>query len=66
MESNQTAYYKTPIGTAKIIGDENGISSVTVIDEAIETTLNIPQNLQNCVQQLDEYFAGTRKDFQLK
>lgn len=66
MESNQTAYYKTPIGTAKIIGDENGISSVTVIDEALETTLNIPQNLENCVQQLDEYFAGTRKDFQLK
>ena len=66
MESNQTAYYKTPIGTAKIIGNENGISSVTVIDEAIDTTLNIPQNLQSCFQQLDEYFAGTRKDFQLK
>lgn len=66
MESNQTAYYKTPIGTAKIIGNENGINSVTLIDEAIDTTLNIPQNLLSCFQQLDEYFAGTRKDFQLK
>jgi len=66
LESNQTAYYKTPIGTAKIIGNENGINSVTLIDEAIDTTLNIPQNLLSCFQQLDEYFAGTRKDFQLK
>ncbi len=66
MESNQTAYYKTPIGTAKIVGNENGISSVTVIDDEIETTLNIPESLQNCVQQLDEYFNGSRTEFQLK
>jgi methylated-DNA-[protein]-cysteine S-methyltransferase len=66
LESNQIAYYKTPIGTAKIVGNENGISSVTVIDKTIDTSLNIPQNLQSCFQQLDEYFSGTRKEFQLK
>ena len=66
MESNQTAYYKTPIGTAKIVGDKNGISSVTVIDDEIETTINIPENLQNCVQQLDEFFNDSRTEFQLK
>ncbi|MDO9276331.1 MAG: methylated-DNA--[protein]-cysteine S-methyltransferase [Lutibacter sp.] len=66
MESNQTAYYKTPIGTAKIVGDENGISSVTVIDDKVETSKEIPEILQDCVQQLDEYFNGTRTTFNLK
>ncbi|WP_456379279.1 methylated-DNA--[protein]-cysteine S-methyltransferase [Lutibacter sp.] len=66
MESNQTTYYKTPIGTAKIVGDNNGIISVSVIDEKIETSKVIPENLQNCVQQLEEYFNGTRTKFNLK
>ena len=66
MESNQTTYYKTPIGTAKIVGDENGISAVTVIDDAMETSAEIPEILKDCVQQLDEYFNGTRKQFNLK
>ena len=66
MESNQTAYYKTPIGTAKIVGDKNGISAVTVIDDAMETSLEIPEVLQDCVQQLTEYFNGTRTEFNLK
>ena len=56
MESKQTAYYKTPIGTAKIVGDENGVSSVSVLDEEIETSQNIPTCLKDCIQQLDEYF----------
>jgi methylated-DNA-[protein]-cysteine S-methyltransferase len=66
LESNQTAYYKTPIGTAKIVGDENGISAVTVIDDDLETSIEIPKILQDCVKQLDEYFNGTRKQFDLK
>lgn len=66
MESNQTAYYKTPIGTAKIVGDENGISAVTVIDDDIETSTEISENLKDCVQQLEEYFNGSKKEFNLK
>ncbi len=66
LESKQTAYYKTPIGTAKIVGDENGIISVSIIDEEIETSEEISTSLQECVQQLDAYFKGTRKQFKLK
>jgi len=66
LEPNQVTYYRTPIGTAKIEGDKNGIRSITVIDEKIETPLNIPSSLQNCVQQLDEYFNGNRTEFNLK
>ncbi len=66
MEYNQTAYYKTPIGTAKIEGNSNGIVAITVIDEAVETSKNIPNCLQDCVQQLEEYFKGIRTVFNLK
>ncbi len=62
----QTTYYKTPIGTAKIVGDKNGIQSVSVLDDDIETSIEIPIYLQDCVTQLDEYFTGNRKKFDLK
>lgn len=68
-ESNlnlQTTYYKTPIGTAKIIGNQNGIRSVSVVDKQINYSTEIPICLQNCVTQLSEYFAGTRTSFNLK
>ncbi len=66
LESKLTAYYKTPIGIAKIIGDKNGIIAVTVMDESVEIPEEIPVCLQDCVQQLEEYFKGTRTSFDLK
>ena len=66
MESKQTAYYKTPIGIAKIVGDKDGIQSVTVIEDEIEASKEIPFYLQECIQQLNEYFNGTRTNFKLK
>jgi methylated-DNA-[protein]-cysteine S-methyltransferase len=66
LEYNQTTYYKTPIGTAKIIGNKNGISHITVTDEKIETEKNIPEFLIDCVKQLEEYFKGERTTFSLK
>lgn len=66
---------KTPIGIAKIEGDENGIYSVSVLNDTSteveqiqsETTnLSVPECLQACVSQLKEYFNGTRKNFNLK
>ena len=66
MESSQFTYYKTPIGTAKIVGDKNGIISITVLDETVETTDKTPTCLKDCTTQLDEYFAGNRTNFDLK
>lgn len=67
---SKTTYYKTPIGIAEIIGDTNGIQSISVLDEdtsdTLDMTANIPQELQDCVTQLDEYFKGERVDFDLK
>lgn len=66
METIQATFYKTPIGTAKIEGTLEGISAITVLDEEIESSVNIPVCLKNCVTQLDEYFQGNRTAFNLK
>lgn len=66
MQETQTTYYKTPIGTAKIIGNKNGIQAVSVLEEDIETSSEIPECLQDCVKQLEDYFKGKRNSFNLK
>lgn len=66
MESNHIAYYKTPIGIAKITGNKKGISKVSVLDTEVEISQTIPECLKNCVQQLEEYFTGKRTEFTVK
>ncbi|MBU3010229.1 methylated-DNA--[protein]-cysteine S-methyltransferase [Polaribacter vadi] len=67
--NSQTTYYKTPIGIAEIIGDKNGIQSIKVLDDdSISIELlktEIPEVLQDCVTQLEEYFKGERASFNL-
>jgi len=66
LEFDKVTYYKTPIGSARIVGDDKGISSVTVIDGEQETSYEIPDCLKDCVMQLDEYFNQKRTTFNLK
>ena len=61
----ETTYIQTPLGIAEIIGDENGVSSISVIDEGTISTV-IPFELQNAVKQLNEYFSGNRTSFDFK
>lgn len=57
---------KSPLGYTKILGDENGIASVSVLNSEEKETETIPEVLQDCVQQLQDYFSGTLKNFNLK
>jgi len=57
---------KTPLGFTKIIGDVNGIASITVLNSEEKVTDIIPQELEECVIQLQEYFNGERKQFHFK
>lgn len=61
----ETIYIKTPLGIAEITGDENGVSSISVLDEGT-ISITIPYELQNAVNQLHEYFEGKRTDFDFK
>lgn len=58
---------KSPLGFAKIIGgEEDGISAITILDSEEKVTDIIPIELEDCVIQLNEYFEGSRKQFNLK
>ncbi|KQB36864.1 O-6-methylguanine DNA methyltransferase [Flavobacterium daejeonense] len=64
-EEKSTVYIKTPLGIAKIIGDENGISVISIADEGVISD-SIPKVLQEAVTQLQEYLDGKRTDFSFK
>ncbi|TXE08508.1 methylated-DNA--[protein]-cysteine S-methyltransferase [Gelidibacter salicanalis] len=55
----------SPLGFTKISGDAQGIASITILNSEERHTDIIPVALQDCVQQLLEYFEGTRKVFDL-
>ncbi|WP_395049478.1 methylated-DNA--[protein]-cysteine S-methyltransferase [Flavobacterium sp.] len=61
----ETAYIKTPLGIAKIMGDEKGISVISVSDEG-EVSTKISSVLKEAVLQLNNYFEGKRNDFTFK
>jgi methylated-DNA-[protein]-cysteine S-methyltransferase len=58
----QTVFINTPLGTAKIKGDENGISVISILQEG-EISKTIPLELKDAVKQLQEYFNGKRTQF---
>lgn len=62
----EICFINSPLGITKISGDENGITSVTVLNTDEKTTDIIPEALEDCVFQLNEYFEGNRKEFSLK
>lgn len=65
MNQNQI-FLKTPLGTARISGDEEGIWAIQILDEQIPTSTEIPNFLQSAAQQLDDYFKGELQEFSLK
>jgi len=59
------AYYQTPVGIARIIAEDGFINSISIRDEELEVLPTDNAVLQMAMQQLDEYFAGERKVFDL-
>lgn len=61
----ETVCIKTPLGIATIIGDENGVSAISVSDDK-EVSTEIPAALKEAVLQLNTYFDGKRTSFDFK
>jgi methylated-DNA-[protein]-cysteine S-methyltransferase len=59
----KTVYYESTIGCLRITGTEEGILTVSFVETAGSPSNDLPECLQLCVQQLDEYFQGTRTTF---
>jgi methylated-DNA-[protein]-cysteine S-methyltransferase len=62
----ETCIIDTPLGLAEIQGDASGICSVSVLNDSTEVSSVIPDELQDCVIQLREYFDGALKEFSFK
>jgi methylated-DNA-[protein]-cysteine S-methyltransferase len=60
------AYYSSPIGPLEISGVPDGIVSVTFVNRRLPNDRNLPKGVEEGIQQLDEYFRGSRKRFSLK
>ena len=62
----ESCIINSPLGFTRVIGDEDGISSVTILNSEETVTDIIPVELEDCVIQLNEYFEGSREVFDLK
>lgn len=60
------AYVKSPIGTVMIAGDENGIMWLWIDDRKIPKGHRTHKTLADAKKQVEEYFDGKRKNFDLK
>lgn len=61
----ETCFISSPLGITKIEGDEKGVTIISVLSEG-ELSTTIPNQLQEAVLQLQEYFEGKRQDFTFK
>jgi methylated-DNA-[protein]-cysteine S-methyltransferase len=59
------AYYQTPVGVARIIEDEDFITSISILDDKPEVKPVESPLLKSAIEQLNEYFGGERKVFDL-
>ena len=63
----KTAVIETPVGILEIKGDAEGLASVLFKDsDDVVVSEKIPKELQDSVNQLQDYFEGKRKEFNIK
>ena len=58
-------YHQTPVGIVRITEEDGFITSVSIRDEKIVPTVPTSPLLDTAVLQMDEYFEGKRKLFDL-
>lgn len=64
VEKIYTGYYRSPIGLIEIKGNEEGILSLFFIEE-MECFDDVNEIITKCIHELDEYFKGDRKTFDI-
>ena len=57
--------YKSPVGILKIEGEQNSITGLYFVKNEFECTSSPSDEMKKCKIQLDEYFSGKRKEFNL-
>jgi len=65
MSALKTSFYQSPIGAIEIVHNADFIVSLSLVDSTEKESQTPETLLKQCLYQLDEYFAGTRKHFEL-
>jgi len=65
-ENIYTGYYDSPIGLLKIEGSDNELYSIQFCEKKEKSGSLEAGAVLKCINQLDEYFQGIRKEFNLK
>ena len=60
-----TLCFISPVGAIEIKGTQQDIKSISFMDEERTSGNSVPNVLLQCKQELEEYFAGTRKIFEV-
>lgn len=58
----ETCFYSSPVGKLRISATAKGISEIEFSPSNIKSVSENP-HIKKCIQQLDEYFANKRKNF---
>lgn len=68
------AYYKSPLGILHLVADIENVNEITFLNsmkgkKVDESAISFPKVssplLKKCIEQLNEYFTGSRKEFEL-
>ena len=62
----EKALLQTPLGNLLIEGDENGLTSLSIMSDEIKITHTSQKTLEDAIIQLQEYFEGKRKQFTIR
>lgn len=65
MSALHRAFLRTPMGHLEVTGSGNGIRTLYFLDFKVRPQ-HIPSVLRPCIIELEEYFHGLRRDFDLK
>ncbi len=65
-EEKFEAFFESPIGWIRIAATAKGILSLDFTDAAPARRGAVPPGLDTCVRQIDEYFSGRRRTFDLE
>ncbi|MDP1623838.1 MAG: methylated-DNA--[protein]-cysteine S-methyltransferase [Bacteroidales bacterium] len=64
MTTMTRAFFRTPLGYLEVTGSENGIRTIDFLNFKVRPQ-HIPSCLRPCIDQLGEYFHGSRQSFDL-
>lgn len=66
MKKRFVTHLQSPLGVVEISGTKTFISSINFVMDPGDESENLPEIILQCKKELEEYFAGKRREFSVK